>query len=103
MLTDIQTAQHAPGCIEDVMQYIREHLNEPLDRETLAKARPATCGVCDWNGRGASCEWVPWILLKLRWRLVMIRMPPSARRSNSSLVLVPGNFVSLGAGQPLNY
>ncbi len=36
MLTDIQTAQHAPGCIEDVMQYIREHLNEPLDREMLA-------------------------------------------------------------------
>ncbi|HEX9389539.1 MAG TPA: AraC family transcriptional regulator [Anaerolineales bacterium] len=36
MLTDIQTAQNAPECIEDVMQYIREHLNEPLDREMLA-------------------------------------------------------------------
>ena len=31
MLTDPQTF-----CIEDVKRYIREHLHEPLDRETLA-------------------------------------------------------------------
>ncbi len=36
MLTDIQTLQDYSDCIEDVMQYIREHINEPLDREVLA-------------------------------------------------------------------
>jgi len=36
MLTDIQTLQEAPECIEDVMRYIREHISEPLDRERLA-------------------------------------------------------------------
>ena len=36
MLTDIQTLQEAPECIEDVMRYIREHINEPLNRERLA-------------------------------------------------------------------
>ena len=32
MLTDIQT----PECIAGVMQYIRAHINEPLNRERLA-------------------------------------------------------------------
>lgn len=36
MLTDTQTLQEPPECIEDVMKYIREHLNEPLNREMLA-------------------------------------------------------------------
>jgi AraC family transcriptional regulator len=36
MLTDISTLQEAPECIEDVMRYIREHINEPLNRERLA-------------------------------------------------------------------
>ena len=36
MLTDIQTLQETPECIEDVMRYIREHINEPLNRERLA-------------------------------------------------------------------
>lgn len=36
MLTDAQTVQETPECIEEVMRYIRDHLNEPLDRETLA-------------------------------------------------------------------
>jgi len=36
MLTDVQTLQDAPESIENVMRYIRDHLNEPLDRETLA-------------------------------------------------------------------
>jgi AraC family transcriptional regulator len=36
MLTDIQTLQEPPECIEEVMRYIREHISEPLDRETLA-------------------------------------------------------------------
>ena len=36
MLTDFQTLQNAPERIEDVMRYIREHINEPLDRQTLA-------------------------------------------------------------------
>ena len=36
MLTDIRSLREYSGCIEDVMRYIREHLNEPLDRETLA-------------------------------------------------------------------
>ena len=36
MLTDTQTLQDYSDCIEDVMQYIREHINEPLDREVLA-------------------------------------------------------------------
>ena len=36
MLTDIQTLQETPECIEDVMRYIRAHINEPLNREMLA-------------------------------------------------------------------
>jgi len=36
MLTDVQTLQGAPQSIEIVMRYIRAHLNEQLDRETLA-------------------------------------------------------------------
>jgi AraC family transcriptional regulator len=36
MLSDTQTLQGYSDCIEDVMKYIREHINEPLDRETLA-------------------------------------------------------------------
>jgi len=36
MLTDAQDLQGYSECIEDVMRYIREHINEPLDRETLA-------------------------------------------------------------------
>src|SRR5687768_11158315 len=36
MLTDTQVLQDHADCIEDVMRYIRAHLNEPLDRETLA-------------------------------------------------------------------
>src|SRR5215216_4351134 len=36
MLTDVQSLQEYSGCIEDVKRYIREHINEPLDRETLA-------------------------------------------------------------------
>ncbi|HSL29264.1 MAG TPA: AraC family transcriptional regulator [Anaerolineales bacterium] len=36
MLTDTQVLQDYADCIEDVMRYIRAHLGEPLDRETLA-------------------------------------------------------------------
>src|SRR5512140_444878 len=36
MLTDSQTLQDYAECNEDVVKYIREHINEPLDRETLA-------------------------------------------------------------------
>jgi|SRR6266498_2312773 len=36
MLTDVQALQETPTCIQDVMRYIREHINEPLDREMLA-------------------------------------------------------------------
>ena len=36
MLTDIDVAQEYAGCIEDVKRYIRYHIHEPLDRETLA-------------------------------------------------------------------
>lgn len=36
MLTDTQMLQEPPDCIEDVMRYIREHINEPLNREMLA-------------------------------------------------------------------
>lgn len=36
MLSDTQTLQDHSECVEDVMKYIREHINEPLDRETLA-------------------------------------------------------------------
>lgn len=36
MLTDTQSLQEYSDCIEDVMRYIREHIQEPLDRETLA-------------------------------------------------------------------
>jgi AraC family transcriptional regulator len=36
MLTDVQALQETPACIQDVMRYIREHINEPLDREMLA-------------------------------------------------------------------
>jgi AraC family transcriptional regulator len=36
MLTDAQTLEEYSECIEDVMRYIREHINEPLNREMLA-------------------------------------------------------------------
>jgi AraC family transcriptional regulator len=36
MLTDPQTLQETPECIEDVIRYIREHIGEPLNRERLA-------------------------------------------------------------------
>lgn len=36
MLTDIDTGQEYALCIEDVKRYIRYHIHEPLDRETLA-------------------------------------------------------------------
>lgn len=36
MLTDTQTLEDAPECIEEVIRYIREHINEPLNREILA-------------------------------------------------------------------
>lgn len=36
MLTDTHTIQEHSNCIEDVMRYIRNHINEPIDRETLA-------------------------------------------------------------------
>lgn len=36
MLNEPQVLQTHSDCIEDVMRYIREHINEPLDRETLA-------------------------------------------------------------------
>src|SRR5574342_267401 len=36
MLTNIQAVEEYSNCIEEVMHYIREHINERLDRETLA-------------------------------------------------------------------
>jgi AraC family transcriptional regulator len=36
MLTDIQNLEQYTSCVEDVKRYIREHIQEPLDRETLA-------------------------------------------------------------------
>jgi AraC family transcriptional regulator len=36
MLSETQTLAGYSDCIEDVMRYIREHIAEPLDRETLA-------------------------------------------------------------------
>lgn len=36
MLTDIDTTQEYAVCVEDVKRYIRYHIHEPLDRETLA-------------------------------------------------------------------
>jgi AraC family transcriptional regulator len=36
MLSDLQVLEYHSDCIEDVMRYIREHIGEPLDRETLA-------------------------------------------------------------------
>jgi AraC family transcriptional regulator len=36
MLTEPQALQGYPEYIEDVMRYIHQHLDEPLDRETLA-------------------------------------------------------------------
>ena len=36
MLTDTQVLQDYRDCVEDVMKYIRSHLSEPLDRQTLA-------------------------------------------------------------------
>ncbi len=37
MLTDIQTLRDRSDCIEAVIRYIREHINEPLNREVLAE------------------------------------------------------------------
>jgi AraC family transcriptional regulator len=36
MLSEPQILEDYAVCIEDVMRYIREHITEPLDRETLA-------------------------------------------------------------------
>lgn len=36
MLTGHQTLPEYADCIADVMRYIRDHIHEPLDRETLA-------------------------------------------------------------------
>lgn len=36
MLNEAQLLQDQVDCLEDVMRYIHEHINEPLDRETLA-------------------------------------------------------------------
>lgn len=36
MLTDTRSLQETSHCIENVKRYIREHIHEPLDRETLA-------------------------------------------------------------------
>ena len=36
MLTDTRSVEDHSVCIEDVKRYIREHIHEPLDRETLA-------------------------------------------------------------------
>lgn len=36
MLTDTQLLEEYATCIEDVKRYIRYHIHEPLDRETLA-------------------------------------------------------------------
>ena len=36
MLSETQILENHSDCIEDVMRYIREHIGEPLDRETLA-------------------------------------------------------------------
>ena len=37
MLNDTQILPDYANCIEDVMKYIREHISEPLNRETLAE------------------------------------------------------------------
>jgi AraC family transcriptional regulator len=37
MLTDVQTLRDHSECIAEVMKYIRAHISEPLDRETLAE------------------------------------------------------------------
>ncbi len=37
MLTDTQSPPDNSDCIEEVMQYIREHINEPLNRAVLAE------------------------------------------------------------------
>lgn len=36
MVTEPQTLKDSPACIEEVIRYIREHIHEPLPRETLA-------------------------------------------------------------------
>jgi AraC family transcriptional regulator len=36
MLSETQILQDQADCIQDVMKYIRVHIGEPLDRETLA-------------------------------------------------------------------
>jgi AraC family transcriptional regulator len=36
MLTEIQTLGNTPECIDEVMRFIRAHINEPLNREMLA-------------------------------------------------------------------
>jgi AraC family transcriptional regulator len=36
MLSETQILEDHADCIEEVMRYIREHIHEPLDRETLA-------------------------------------------------------------------
>jgi AraC family transcriptional regulator len=36
MLNDTQVLEDHSACIEEVMRYIRHHIDKPLDRETLA-------------------------------------------------------------------
>ena len=37
MLNDTQVLEDHSACIEEVMRYIRHHIDKPLDRETLAE------------------------------------------------------------------
>ncbi len=37
MLTDTQSPHDHTDCIAEVIRYIREHINEPIDREVLAE------------------------------------------------------------------
>jgi AraC family transcriptional regulator len=37
MVTDMQSLQGYDDCIDDVKRYVREHIDDSLDRETLAE------------------------------------------------------------------
>ena len=105
MLTDTPRLQDYFERIHDVTQYIREHSDEPLNREVLAAVAgfsvphfhrifTACLGenMASYIRRmrmeraGRKLRMGQWTLPRLRWLPVMVRMRPSVRRSNSSLV-----------------
>ena len=122
MVTDTQSSQDYCGRINDVKQYIREHIDEPLNREVLAAVvgfsvshfhRIFTAQIGENIAAYVRRVRLERAGRKLRMGAVDITEValaagydthrPLARRSNSSLVSVPVSFVNSIARRPLEF